>query len=232
MSKKVSLQNKNSESFGCKMQMPNIDKDTLEAALASLKKAEEMISYAIQLCDAVHKEKIRPDDFEKRLVVPEPHSENQFYVDREWAKDPAGFKGASNDAQVCIVSYMIILCKESYPAVLWIAEGKESMQPGLYAAQIILKLIRDAMAHILTGPQGFAAPYWKITSSKYRKKFSIEEIGVALDATSLHGKQFKFSDIGGLANLLKILDYLAQDIQVRLSMYQGKTKQIYRRNLA
>ncbi|MBS0606934.1 MAG: hypothetical protein JSR57_08290 [Verrucomicrobia bacterium] len=194
------------------MQTFKIGQEHIEIALASLKKTKELIYYAVQLTDAVQRGAIRPEHFEKCLIVPEPHSKNQFCIELDWTQYPEIFKQTADDAQVNIASYAILICKETYSNVLWIDEEKNA---DLYAAQMILKLVRDAMGHMRAESKGFAAPYWDI-NKKHRRILEIKELGIIFDAESVHGKQFKFSHLGGLTNFLKILNYLIKDLHERL----------------
>lgn len=189
-----------------------MDQIILKTAFNSLNKTKEMIYYSIQLTDAVHKELIRPEHFANHLIMPEPHSSNIFYIDLDWTKHPEIFKQTADNAQINIASFAIITCKESYSKLLWV---KEEENPDLYAAQIILKLVRDAMGHMCAKSEEFAASYWDI-NKKNQRIFEIKELGIVLDARNLHDQQFKFSQLGGLANLLKILDYLIKDLKNKI----------------
>lgn len=188
-----------------------MDKTTLEIALSSLTFTKEMIHYSIQLTDAVQKDRIRPEHFEPRLIVPESHG--NFRIELDWSQSPKAFKMRADDAQIHIASFAIITCKESYPEGLWVTEEKDS---DLYAAQMILKLVRDAMGHMKARRKEYAAPYWDI-NKKNRRIFEIKPLKIVLDAQSLHDQQFRFSQLGGLANLLKILDYLITDLKHKIN---------------
>lgn len=80
------------------------------------------------------------------------------------------------------------------------------------SAQIILKLIRDAMGHRQTRSIDHAAPFWTINKN-LQKIYEIKKLNIIFDATNLHDKQLKFSQIGGITNLIRILDYLIADLR-------------------
>lgn len=189
-----------------------IDKSIIEIALKVIAKTKELIFYSVQLTDAVQRGAIRPEHFESKLIVPEPHSKNGFHIDLDWTKFPEVFSLTANDAQVHIASYAIIICKESYPKSLWV---EESLDADLYSAQMILKLIRDALGHMCANSHQAAMATWDI-NKKNRRIFEIKKLDIFLDARQLHDQQFKFSHLGGLSNLLLILDYLATDLKSKL----------------
>jgi hypothetical protein len=197
------------------MQMTQLDKNAIEISLASLLKTKELIYYAIQFTDAVQRGSIQPHHFEKYLIVPEPHLQSQFCVELDWDQHPEIFKKTADDAQVHIASYAIVICKESYSNVLW---ADEKQNPALYSAQMILKLVRDALGHMRAKDREFAAPYWDI-NKKHRRVFEIKEIDIRFDAQELHEKQFRFSSLGGLTGFIKIIDYLTKDLRQRLEEY-------------
>lgn len=195
------------------MEELKIDRRTLEVALHSLNRNKEMIFYAIQLGDATQKGSIKPEHFEKYLIVPEPRANKQFHIKLDWTKHPELFIHTANAATIHIASFAIIVCKESYPRILWV---EEEQNPDLYGAQIILKLVRDAMGHMRTGVDGIARPFWDI-KKLHRKRFDIKDLRITFDATDLDKQEFEFIHIGGLSNLLKIMDYLAEDLRARLA---------------
>ncbi|MCX6995443.1 MAG: hypothetical protein NTY13_06580, partial [Chlamydiae bacterium] len=82
---------------------------------------------------------------------------------------------------------------------------------------MILKFVRDAMGHMRVSSVTGAMPYWTINKNN-RRIYKIQSLNFTLDAHDLHDKQFKFSHIGGISNLLSILDYLIQDIKERQSI--------------
>jgi len=182
-----------------------------QVAIQVIKKTKELIFYSIQLTDAVQKEKILPEHFEKELPVLEPYSDNHFYIELDWTKYPEIFKQTADDIQVNATSHAIIICKESYSETLWV---KEEENPDLYAAQMVLKLVRDAMGHMKAGSEIFAAAYWDINKNN-RRIFEIKSLGIALDFTNLHDTQFKPSHLGGFSNVLRILDFLLEDLKKR-----------------
>lgn len=190
------------------------EKDILDLVYKSILKCKELIFYGVQLSEAVQRGSIRPEYFEKQLIVPEPHSRNGFCINLDWTKHVEIFKETADDALVHIASFAIIVCKESYPEVLWVNEKDNS---DLYAAQMILKFVRDAMGHMRVSSVTGATPYWTINKNN-RRIYKIQSLDFTLDAHDLHDKQFKFSHIGGISNLLSILDYLIQDIKKRQSI--------------
>ena len=180
------------------------EKAVLDLAYKSILKCKELIFYGVQLSDAVQRGSIQPEYFEKMLIVPEPHSRNGFCINLDWTKHVEIFKETADDALIHIASFAIIVCKESYPEVLWVNEKDNS---DLYAAQMILKFVRDAMGHMRVSSVTGAMPYWTNQLKNNRKIYKIQSLNFTLDAHDLHDKQFKFSHIGGISNLLSILDY-------------------------
>ena len=176
----------------------------------------KQIDYAIQLANAVNKGLIKPEYFEKLpIIVPEPHSNNNFEIMVDWTKFPDEFKEMADDAQVAIASFAIITCKESYPQDLRIENKNENFD--LYSAQKIQQLVRNAMGHFqICLETGVARPIWDI-NSKDRQLFCIESIGVKLDATNLHGQVFKFSHLGGLGKYLDVLRFLENDLRNQIN---------------
>lgn len=194
-------------------------KEAIEISLAAFNKAKEMIWFGIQLADAVNRGSIQPKHFEKNLTVPEPNSKTGFYFELDWTKHPDIFKSTADDALICIANYAIIMCKESYPSVLWVKEHEDG---DLFSAQIILKLIRDSMGHIRTRSIGHAAPFWRVDKN-LQKIYEIKKLNIIFDATNLHDKQLKFSQIGGITNIIRILDYLIGDLQSKVDKRTMKT---------
>ena len=195
-------------------------KTEIDTTIKSLLKTKEMIYFGIQLTDAIQRETIQPQHFEKNLIVPEPHAETGIYFELDWSKDPDILKLTAEDALIHIASYAIIICKESYPSIFWV---KEHEHPDLFSAQTILKLIRDAMGHMKTRSCDHAAPFWSINKT-FQRIYKIERLGIILDATQLHDKQLKFSQMGGITNLIRIIDFLIDDLEKKSTTHK---KQIY-----
>ena len=191
----------------------NFDKQDCKIAIDVLKKTRETIYFSIQLADAVNRESIRPEHFEKNLKIQEKNSNNPFYINLDWTQYPEIFKETANDIQVNIISHMIIVCNESYSKELFV---KKEDNFDLYSAQKILRLIRNAMAHMSAQPNEMALPHWNITIEKDRSLFEVKSIGVTLNAVNLHGEIFRFSHLGGLENFLKVLKYLEEDLQKKI----------------
>jgi len=189
----------------------NIEAIPLEITIKNLLKTKEMIYYGIQLTNAVHTGVIQPHHFEKQLIVPEPHSQKGFYFELDWSKHPDIFQSTAEDALIHIASYAIIICKESYPSLLWVKEHEDA---DLFSAQVILKLIRDAMGHMQTQSIDYAAPFWSINKNLQRI-YQIKKLNIVFDATNLHDKQLKFSQIGGMTNLIRIIDFLIDDLRIK-----------------
>ncbi len=190
-----------------------MDNSVRQTAFNSLVKAKEQIFFAIQFDDAVHRGKIHPSDFVKKLQVPEHYSGTSFVIDCDWEKDPENFQRTSSNSMMNAINGAIMICKESYHESLRVKCEENS---DLYAAQMILKCIRDAVGHVAAHSLEEAAPYWDLNEN-YRKVFEIKRLGISLDARHLHCTQFKWSHIGGLTNLLKILDYLIDDLREKLA---------------
>lgn len=185
------------------------DKTEIDTTIKNLLKTKEMIYFGIQLTDAIQRETIQAHHFEKNLIVPEPHAQTGFYFELDWSKYPDILKLTAEDALIHIASYAIIICKESYPSTFWVQEHKN---PDLFSAQAVLKLIRDAMGHMKTRSIDHAAPFWSINKN-FQRIYRIEKLGIIFDATNLHNTQLKFSQIGGITNLIRILDFLIEDLK-------------------
>jgi len=211
--------------------MVKVDQEILGKALAALNKTKELICFVVQLNDAVKQGAIRPDQFKKKVRVTELSLGNQFDINLDWAQSPVLFKQTADDVMSCIINYTAVLCKESYPKSLWVTKEEDE---DLYAAQMILKFVRDATGHIKVATKNFAVPFWDI-NAKYREEcFEIKELGIVFNAKGLHGSQFQFTHLGGVTNFLRILDYLIKDLKARLSKQQvldNKTEKISERGL-
>lgn len=186
-------------------------KSITNTAIKNLLKTKEMIYFGVQLTDAIQRGTIQPHHFEKNLIVPEPHAQTGFYFELDWTKYPDILKLTAEDALIHIASFAIIICKESYPSTFWVKENENS---DLFSAQAVLKLIRDAMGHMQTRSIDHAAPFWNINKNM-RRAYNIKKLNISFDATNLHDKQLKFSQIGGLTNLIKIIDFLTDDLKCK-----------------
>ncbi len=124
--------------------MVEVDQEILEKALNALNKTKELICSALQLTNAVNRGTILPGQFKKNLQVFESDSGNRFNISLDWEQRPDYFKKVvGQDIQSCIINYAIILGKESYSKIPWAQENVD-----LFAAQKILKFVRDAVGHI------------------------------------------------------------------------------------
>jgi hypothetical protein len=186
----------------------------LKTAVQSLKKSKVMIHYSLQLVDSVQRGNIKPEHFEKRLIIPEKSHSNYYKFELDWEKFPEIFKETTEDAHVFISSYALITCKELCTEDTWVIESED---PDLFAAQNILKLIRNAMAHVkFSIEDNTIRPHWKILNNKAKRIFNVGKLNITLDATNLHDKPFELNHIGGFANLLKILNFMIDELERKI----------------
>ena len=192
--------------------MVEVDQEILEKALNALNKTKELICSALQLTNAVNRGTILPGQFKKNLQVFESDSGNRFNISLDWEQRPDYFKKVvGQDIQSCIINYAIILGKESYSKIPWAQENVD-----LFAAQKILKFVRDAVGHIYPfATKERAVPMWRIDHKEDLRRFEIRELQIVLDTRNLNGIPFEFSHLGGVENLLKILNYLIKDLEKR-----------------
>lgn len=185
-------------------------------ARKTLVKAQELIHFSVQLSDSICRGIIIPEMFEKRLIIPEPN--NAFLIELDWTQHRELFKMTSEDILVGASSHAIISAKECYVPEFWVKEG---VNGDLFAAQQIFRLVRNALAHMKPAGE-VIMPVWDIRNPKDRRVFEIKKFEIRLDATDLDGKQFRFSQIGGITNLLAILKYLVGDLKERFSSSVSK----------
>jgi hypothetical protein len=77
---------------------------------------------------------------------------------------------------------------------------------GLSAARVIVSQIRNAYAHDPIHPK------WLIRNTTHLKTFSINEIGLIIDLSSLNGCTFKMEHINGAVGCTKLLNYCLENV--------------------
>lgn len=192
--------------------------------MGKFQKTKELVHFSMQLEASIKHDSIKPEYFLNRVVIDEGDAE--FTIERDWTKYPEALK---NDfavtSKIAISSFMIISCKESYAQLFqdekrgreglqWASKDKE---PDLYSAQMILRVVRNALGHFKSQPTSHEAwGVWSFDANYLKDVFEVKSIEVSLDTRSLEGQQFAWSHMGGVKNFIKVLDYLEADLLRRL----------------
>lgn len=197
--------------------------DNIKNSIEKLKKTKEVIEFAYQLSYSIESGLIKSENIQSELIV--ATGKEEWVINRDWRK----FEDAlTNDfaiiIRINIVSFQIIVAKESY-ASLFVSEelrwATENEKPDLFGAQSIFKCIRDALGHFKAPMQDlYASGSWNFRDKKgrqqYPNKLHIKSLGIYLDTVELQDKRFDWEHIGGIANFIKILDYLIADLVLRI----------------
>ncbi len=109
--------------------------------------------------------------------------------------------------------FYISACAEGYFDLFSKEEINQEKKSDLHSARMILKVIRNSLAHPHVGCDGMIKIRWNVKDKKYKMKFVVEEIGIILDVTNLDQRDFHLSDLGGWPNFIKLLKYLKVDLQ-------------------
>lgn len=198
-----------------------------QRAIQWIKKTKEIIDFAHQIEASIIYGLIKPQNIIKEVYVgPE---NDDYMVRRDWANDKSSLKADfSNTLKINIVSYQIIVLKESYATLFssgLLKWAEESIEPDLWAAQKILQHVRNALGHCKAEGGFFEArATWDFTKDKKQPlgKLKVIAINVVLDITKLQGKVFSWSQIGGIKNFIKVLDYLISDLELKLYSKQNE----------
>lgn len=177
-----------------------------------LLKSKEMIHFACQLADAICRNTIKPEFLEPKLIYPDLYSGSSFEIDVDWVNNPILFKETAEDAQIAIMSWALIVAKESYGPELWVTVD---VNQEVYAAQVILQLIRNALAHMKATKEFEVNARWQIDRQYKNKVFEINRLGICLDTSDLDGLVFRPSHIGGLKAINNLLSFLHEDLENR-----------------
>lgn len=197
-------------------------KEKIKSAIEKIKKTKEIIQFAYQLSYSIESASIKPENIISELLIT---GKEDLHIQRDWSKYPHSLKNDfANTTKINIISFQIIVCKEIYSS-LFIKYGlkwaERDTNSDLYAAQEILRHIRNALGHFKSLPLELEAyGVWDFTDQKGKiinlGKLEIKSINVVLDATNLHGVVFAWNHIGGIKNFIKILDYLEDDLSRRI----------------
>lgn len=198
--------------------------DVYGKAIEQIKKTIETIDFAMQLSFALMSGMIKPEQLPTKILV--GNGDDEYLVERDWSKyeeflrqDFAGL------TKIALASYLTIVCKESY-ARLFIKKEKggfglawadKQTNFELYSAQMILKVVRNALGHMVAEPSTLEArSYWDFKDKDDKDRFEIKSIGVVLDTRDLQGKAFEWAQMGGIKNFKKVLEFLIKDLQKRI----------------
>jgi len=190
-----------------------------------IKKTKEVIDFVHQIEASIVYDFIKSHNITKEVLIV---SENgDYHIERDWTKYENDLKSDfAKTLKINTVSYQIIVLKESYAALFvennpyGLRFAEKSNDPDLWAAQEILKQIRNALGHMRADRSGsFAQATWDFIDNKGRNKcpgrLEVTRIGVILDTTHLQGVAFNWNQIGGIKNFNKILDYLIEDLSIK-----------------
>lgn len=202
----------------------------IQHTIEKIKKTKEVIDVAIILKTSMEDGYINAENIKSEGVF--QYKEFSEYRTRKinWQKNEKPLKDDfSKIAMISMISYAIILCKESY-ASLFVSNNKykkiftwaeQSVEPDLHAAQNILKSVRDALGHCKASQLELdAAATWDFTDNNGKPKnigiLNIKTINILLDTTNLQDVVFNWDHLGGIGNFIKILDYLQNDLEKRI----------------
>jgi hypothetical protein len=188
----------------------------IEIVVNIIKNVCEQFSFAFQFDDAVQRENIMPHQFRESLSV--IGTTAPFSINRDWKQCPDDFKLAAKNAMWSIIGGGIMILNQNYRALEIQAEQNRS----LYAAQELLRHVRNAFGHMKVHPGGKEIhPYWYIKENNGRKHsiLKIDELGICFDEREHHDKKFEWYHIHskGFVKFLELLDYLVRDLQNRQS---------------
>ncbi len=196
--------------------------ELIKISIATFTDTIKRIIFSLQVADLVKKGILKPEHFTKTLS-----SQGSIIGYADWTKNPEDFKKTSDDVQFTSLASAITLCKEIYKQAIGKTFANEKDNRELYSAQMILKIIRNALAHILAISNKLAKPVYKIEKREECKLYEVKSIGVTLDTSNLYDvvEEFNFDDLGGLLNFIKLLNYLKNDLENRINQpnYPNKT---------
>lgn len=78
--------------------------------------------------------------------------------------------------------------------------------PGLSAAKVIVRQIRNAYAHDPIHPK------WDVRKTAHQKTFQISEIGLTIDLNKLNDQDFRVEHVNGSVGIAKLLNYCLDNI--------------------
>lgn len=172
------------------------------AVIETFSAAIESISFSLKLSQLILNKHITFADFNKDENLP------NFIKELDWSDNPKQFIEQAEWLPLMTVAFWMTACEEGY---FDLTQGKfidKNENADLYAAQKIFRIIRNSFGHPYTTHENQVKIRWNMQETKYRKKYEVKELGIVLDATNLHEKDFKMTDVGGWENFFKILKYL------------------------
>ena len=107
-----------------------------------------------------------------------------------------------------------MICKERYILIKKNKWADKNKEPDLWAAQQILKVVRNALGHMkVQGNNLIASATWDFSKEKEKLGvLEVKKIGVVLDTINLQDQMFAWSHMGGLANFIKVLNFLKEHL--------------------
>jgi hypothetical protein len=202
-------------------------------SIETFTQTKKMIEFDWQFEFSIQCDSIKPEHFSKRVYVDKGKSE--IIVDFDWAQHPQAFRECAKMTKISIISFWIIQCREIYHDLFnkkvqlgldvfrYKAQEEiiQSYDQDLYAAQTILCQIRHALGHFKALDSNYVGmPIWDFKNSN-PGCLEIKQINVILDTTVLQDKQFEWKHIGGISSFLRVLDFLKQDLENRLNLYDS-----------
>lgn len=150
--------------------------------------------FAGQILQAIGSRLITPDLLESHVVVGSRHDPaDNVEFDQPYADQDELMIMASNGMYVALGTFLI--ATDNALEALGPRDPKDLSELG--AARSIVYMLRCAFAH---GP---LSPVWECREP-YRQVFEVASARVRLDARELHGKPFRFADVGGNAGLVAL----------------------------
>jgi len=186
-------------------------KELIEVSIATFTDTVDRIIFSLEIADLVNRNVIKPEHFGKKKLF----SKGSVVGSVDRTRNPEGLKKISDDIQFSSSSYAIIVCSEIYFGITSIDVGEQDNYE-LYSARQILRIIRNAVAHIRAVTCKFAKPTYKIRKEYRNKVYKVEKIGLTLDTHNLHGTVFDFKQLGGMIKFIELLEYLKEDLQKKL----------------
>jgi hypothetical protein len=187
-----------------------MDIDRYQSVILAFEMTLESIVYGLQMTTSLLEGNIKPDALGKEGLP-------SFINPIEWQKHPEAWKEQAQGLSMAIIGYWMCVITEGYFDLF---EGKvadSNLDSDLCAAQMILKIVRNSLAHPHVTDRNQVKIIWRVRERKYQKRWEIEKLGVTLDATELNGKIFNLVTLIGWDKFIKLLRYLQSDLKERMS---------------
>lgn len=190
--------------------------NTYENVLLAFQATKPAIFYALQFAQAAIEKEIKPEHFGHKEALA------GHFKQIDWTNNTTAFSHQADNAAHAIVGFWILICYEAYFDLIEGEPVEYANNPDLHSAQMILKLLRHAMAHPKVTSDGYVRTMWNIQQPSkrregYNKLYEVKKINVILDARNLNGTDFKMAHLGGWDNFFKLLTYFEQHLEENIS---------------